>query len=77
MPMYVNFKSGNFYYIAVIMILGRGDVSKNVLYESGDRDDLPRVVFSTWLLSILSAIKRLLVAMDVKCSGMTSLKFLV
>ena len=44
--MYLNFKSDDFFYIVVIMIFGRGDVSKNVLYEPGDRDDLSRVEYT-------------------------------
>ena len=43
---------------------GGGDVSRDVLYEPGGRTDLLSVVFSRYLLSIPSAINRVLQAIN-------------
>ena len=44
---------------------GGGDVSRDVLYEPGGRVDLISVVFSIYLSSIPSAIKKIIDAINV------------
>ena len=44
---------------------GRGEVSRDVLYEPGGRADVIRVVFSRYLSSIPSAIKKIIDAINV------------
>ena len=56
---------------------GGGDTLRDVLYEPGSKVDLNFVVFSRCLSSIPSAIKRILEAINVQCSGMTSVKSLM
>ena len=57
--------------------LGGGDVSIHVLYEREGRVVLIIIVFSIQLSGILSAIKIVLEAINVQCSGMTILKSLI
>ena len=57
--------------------LGGGDVSIYVLYEPGGRVVLIIIVFSIQSSGILSAIKIVLEAINVQCSGMTILKSLI
>ena len=57
--------------------LGGGDVSRDVLYEPECRVVLISIVFSIQLSGILSAIKIVLEAINVQCSGMTILKSLI
>ena len=56
---------------------GGGDISRGVLYGPGVRVDFLSADFSRYLSSIPSAIKRVLEAINVQCSGMISFKCLV
>ena len=56
---------------------GGGGVSKDVFYDPGGKVDLISVVFSRCFSGIPSAIKKILEAINVWCSDMTSLKSLI